>query len=219
MRFLSRKECALTQLFYWHKEHISGFVSAEAAAGKPESAVGLPNIVRTGVSEKFGSAINGPRSAFQFKERANGSLIELNLQVADAWQSVCGPEFFVTEQWPQSQSNQDEPHLFPVSDGDFDFFSYLVSSRLPQFAERGLRAAQRLRRALVGERGLDGPQSIFPATVRTWPLDSDSNELAAPGQILLRGVIERVGFVGAWARLPGTELLQAMPQCGNIRDA
>ena len=82
---MSRKECALAHFFCWHKEHISGFVSAEPAVGNVESAVGLRNVVRPGVSEQFGSAINGRRSAFQFEECADGSLIDLNLQVADAW--------------------------------------------------------------------------------------------------------------------------------------
>src|ERR1700674_3041867 len=116
------------QFFCWWKEHIGRFISAEAACSDIERAVGPRYIVRRAESEKLRDAIDGRRAAFEFQERADGGLIELNFQVPDTWMDVGRPEFFISERWTESQGGQNLANLISVGDGYFYLFSDLVTA-------------------------------------------------------------------------------------------
>ena len=206
----------LKRFFCWLKKHASGFTSAEAAVSEIERAVSLRYVVRVAVSEKPGDAIDGRRAAFELEECADCGLIELNFQVAETWESVCGPEFLITERWPQSQGVQDSAHFFHAGNGDFDLFPDLVTGVLSRSAACGSNAEGRSGRALEGEDDPGGPQSIVSVPFWTGLLDANANELAATGQILLCGVIERVGFMGARGDLSGVELPQPAAECRDV---
>ena len=132
---------------------------------------------------------------------------------------VGGSEFFIAEQRAESQGGQNSVKLFPVGNGDFDLFSDLVTGLVSRAIDRGACAALGLGRTLVGEYGPGELRTVLLAGARTWVLDAEANELAAPGQVLLRGVIEGVEFMCARGDFSGIELFQAAPQCGDVFDA
>jgi hypothetical protein len=217
----------LTHFFSGWKEHIGGFVSVSrrapsrartrlAALLDVEGAVGLRYVVRAGISEKAGGAVDGRWAALELQECADWSLVELNFQVAKAWESVGGPEFFIAEQWTQAQGGQDSVHLLGVGNGDFDFLSDFVAALISSCADCGSDMGRGLERSLEGENGLGGPGTALPMVGRAWLLDSDANELAAACQAFLGSVIESVGFVGARGDLSGAELVEATAQRGDV---
>ncbi len=204
------------QYFCWLKDHMGGFTSAEAAVSDIERAVSLRYVVRVAVSEKPSDAIDGRGAAFEFEECADRSLIELNFQVTEGWERVRGPEFLIMERWPQTQRMQDSVHFFHAGNGDFELFPDLVTGLLSRSADCRSGAVGGLRRALIGEDGPGRQRPIISAPFWTGLLDANANELAATGQILSGGVIERVRFMGARGDLSGAELFQPATECEDV---
>jgi hypothetical protein len=206
----------LTQFFCRWEEHMGGSGSVTAHVSNIEGAIRLSYIVGAGISEKPGGAIDGRWAALELQECADRGLIELNFQVAETWKSVGGPEFFIAEQWTQSEGGQDSVHLFGVGDSDFDFLSDFVAALISYFVKCGADAERGLGRPLEGENCLDGVGTVLSSPFRTRLLDADANELAAACQGFLGGIIEGVGFVGARGDLSGAEMVQATAQCGDV---
>ena len=110
---------------------------------------------------------------------------------------VGGSEFFIAEHRAESQGVENSAGLFLVGNGDFGLFSDFVTALVSRAMDCGSGAPLGLGRALVGEYGAGGLRTVLSAGARTWLLCADANELAAPGQILLWGVIKGVEFMGA----------------------
>ena len=59
------------------EQHISRSMPAAAAIGGVKVPIGAANVVAGGVTESAGGAIDGVGAAFEFEERADGGLVEV----------------------------------------------------------------------------------------------------------------------------------------------
>jgi hypothetical protein len=109
--------------FFVREDHIFRRTATLAAIRGVKVPICASNIVAGEVAKRSRHSINGGRAAFEFKEVADRSFVQIKMQAGHA---KARPIFLIAERRAEADSSQEPPHASRVTDDNFPFEPLLV---------------------------------------------------------------------------------------------